>query len=549
MDVLKKSTGFKGPEGPVVLVIMDGVGIGKNPESDYVNIANTPNLDWLRENAVYTEVKAHGTAVGLPDDGDMGNSEVGHNAIGCGRVFAQGAALVGDAISSGSMFEGKIWQELVSNVNNNDSSLHFIGLFSDGNVHSNMNHLEAMLETAKEQGVKKARIHSLIDGRDVPPTSVLEYVERFDQFLEGINADGPVDYCVASGGGRMNITMDRYNADWSMVERGWNAHVKAEGRTFAAMREAVETFRAETPGILDQDLPAFVIERDGAPVGPVVDGDSVIFFNFRGDRSLEITKAFEADELNEFARGPKPAVLYAGMMQYDGDLGVPRNYLVTPPAIDRTMSEYLSNAGVKQFAISETQKFGHVTYFFNGNNSGKFETETWQEVPSDVCPFETAPRMKADEVTDAVVEVIEGGEYKFIRLNYPNGDMVGHTGVFSAVKTAVEAVDDGVGRIMEALKKTNGILICSADHGNSDDMCELDKKTGALKLDADGNRKPKTAHSLNPVPAIVYDPSGASNVRKAEVADAGIANLAATCITLLGYEPPADYTPSIVDVA
>ena len=283
-------------------------------------------------------------------------------------------------------------------------------------------------------------------------------------------------------------------------------------------------------------------------VGPVVDGDSVIFFNFRGDRSLEITKAFEADEISEFDRGPKPDVIYAGMMQYDGDLNVPEKYLVTPPAIDRTMSQYLSDVGVKQFAISETQKFGHVTYFFNGNNSGKFETETWMEIPSDVCPFETAPRMKADEVTDEVVKAIESGEYDFIRLNYPNGDMVGHTGDFEAVKVSVKAVDEGLERILAALKATNGILVCSADHGNSDDMCELDKKTGDVKHNADGKTFPKTSHSLNPVPAYIYDVSGASKARLAGVEHAGIANLAATCITLLGYEPPADYTPSIVEV-
>jgi 2,3-bisphosphoglycerate-independent phosphoglycerate mutase len=548
MDKLKKNGAFGGPEGPVVLVIMDGVGIGKHPDSDFVKIADTPNLDWLREHAVYTEVRAHGTAVGLPDDSDMGNSEVGHNAIGCGRVFAQGAALVDTAITSGAMFEGSIWKELVANVRNNDSSLHLIGLFSDGNVHSNVKHLESMLSRAKSEGVKKARIHPLIDGRDVPPTSVLEYVERFDKFLEEINADGSVDYSVASGGGRMNITMDRYNANWSMVKRGWDAHVRAEGRRFASMREAVETFRNEQPGILDQDLPAFVIERDGAPVGPIVDGDSVVFFNFRGDRALEITKAFEAEELSEFDRGPKPNVLYAGMMQYDGDLRVPEKFLVSPPAIDRTMSEYLSNAGVKQFAISETQKFGHVTYFFNGNNSGKFPTETWKEIPSDILPFEQAPRMKADEITDAVVKAIESGEYRFIRLNYPNGDMVGHTGVADAVKVAVEAVDEGVGKIMEAVTKANGIMICSADHGNSDDMCEVDKKTGELKLDDEGKFLPKTAHSLNPVPAIVYDPTNLSGARLADVQNPGIANLAATCISLLGFQAPDDYTPSLVEV-
>ncbi|MGD7033879.1 2,3-bisphosphoglycerate-independent phosphoglycerate mutase [Methylotuvimicrobium buryatense] len=549
MIELKKNKDFAGPNGPVVLAIMDGIGIGKNPESDFVLQSATPNLDWLREHALYTELRAHGVAVGLPDDGDMGNSEVGHNAIGCGRVFSQGASLVGKAIESGAMFaSGSVWDELIRNVINKESTLHFIGLFSDGNVHSNLNHLEAMLRKAKGQGVKKARIHALIDGRDVPPTSALEYVERFETFLNEINADGSVDYCIASGGGRMNITMDRYNANWDMVRRGWDTHVKAEGRRFASMKEAIETFRKEKPGILDQDLPAFVIERNGAPVGPIVDGDSVIFFNFRGDRALEITKAFEADELTEFDRGPKPDVLYAGMMQYDGDLGVPEHYLVTPPAIDRTMSEYLSNAGIKQLAISETQKFGHMTYFFNGNNSGKFPTETWVEIPSDSCPFEEAPRMKADEITDAVVQAIESGEYQFIRLNYPNGDMVGHTGDVNAVKVAVEAVDQGVGRIIEALKKTGGILVCSADHGNADDMCELDKKTGKLVLDDEGKFKPKTAHSLNPVPAIIYDPSGEAHASLADVPNPGIANLAATCISLLGFEPPEDYVPSLVKV-
>ncbi len=548
MDELRKNEAFGGPEGPVVLVIMDGVGIGKHPESDYVRSAHTPNLDWLREHAIYTPVKAHGTAVGLPDDSDMGNSEVGHNAIGCGRVFSQGAALVDKAIASGSMFEGQVWKELIQNVKENHSSLHFIGLFSDGNVHSNINHLEAMLNRAKAEGVAKARIHPLIDGRDVPPTSALDYVERFDKFLEDINGDGSVDYCVASGGGRMYITMDRYNADWSMVERGWKAHVMGEARGFPTMREAIETFRREQPGILDQDLPAFVIERNEAPVGPILEQDSVIFFNFRGDRSLEITKAFEAEELTEFPRGPKLNVLYAGMMQYDGDLCVPEKYLVSPPAIDRTMSQYLSNAGVKQFAISETQKFGHVTYFFNGNNSGKFPTETWVEIPSDVVPFEKAPRMKADEITDAVVEAIGSGQYRFIRLNYPNGDMVGHTGVTAAVKVAVEAVDEGLGRLMEAVKQAKGIMVCSADHGNSDDMCEVDKKTGKLKLDDEGKFLPKTAHSLNPVPAIVYDPANQSGARLADVPDPGVANLAATCLTLLGFEPPKDYTPSLVEV-
>ena len=547
MNDLKKHASYAGAEGPVVLVIMDGVGIGKNPESDCVAQANTPNLDWLKEHAAYTEVKAHGKAVGLPEDTDMGNSEVGHNAIGCGRVFDQGASLIDDAIASRALFEGSVWNELVDNALKQESTLHFIGLLSDGKVHSNITHLEAMLREAKARGVKNVRIHALTDGRDVPPVSALDYVGRLEGFLSELNEEG-FDYCIASGGGRMKITMDRYDADWPMIKRGWQTHVRGEGRLFSSMREAIETFRSEKMGILDQDLPAFVIERAGEAVGPVVDGDSVILFNYRGDRALELTKAFEADELNEFDRGAKPDVIYAGMMQYDGDLGVPERFLVSPPAIDRTMSEYLSNAGIRQFAISETQKYGHVTYFFNGNNSSKFATETWMEIPSDNCPFEDKPRMQADPITEEAVKAIESGLFDFVRINYPNGDMVGHTGVIPAVIESVEAVDEGVGRLMDALKKVNGVLICSADHGNSDDMVQLDKKTHELMRDAEGQLLLKTAHSLSPVPVYVFDPSGTAQVRVAVLDTPGISSLAATSITMLGYDPPEGYTPSLVDV-
>ena len=547
MEDLKKHASYAGAEGPVVLVIMDGVGIGKNPESDCVAQAKTPNLDWLKEHAVYTEIKAHGKAVGLPEDTDMGNSEVGHNAIGCGRVFAQGASLIDDAIASRALFDGTVWNELIENAISHESTLHFIGLLSDGKVHSNINHLEAMLREAKARGVRSVRLHALTDGRDVPPVSALDYVDRIEALLEELSSDG-FDYYIASGGGRMKITMDRYDADWPMIERGWQTHVRGEGRFFSSMSMAIETFRNENEGILDQDLPAFVIERNGEAVGPVVDNDSVILFNYRGDRALELTKAFEADELHEFDRGEKPQVVYAGMMQYDGDLGVPEKFLVSPPAIDRTMSEYLSNAGIRQFAISETQKYGHVTYFFNGNNSTKFATETWVEIPSDNCPFEDKPRMQADPITDEAVKAIESGEFEFVRINYPNGDMVGHTGVIPAVIESVEAVDEGVGRLIEALKKVNGVLICSADHGNSDDMVQLDKKTNELMRDAEGQLLLKTAHSLNPVPVYVYDAAGAAQANVAALDTPGISSLAATSITMLGFEPPEGYTPSLVNV-
>jgi 2,3-bisphosphoglycerate-independent phosphoglycerate mutase len=565
MEPLKRSSVFKGPQGPVVLLIMDGVGIGKHAEGDYVRAAETPHLKWLREHSVYTTLKAHGTAVGMPSDEDMGNSEIGHNAIGCGRVFDQGASLVNKAIESRALFTGDTWKELTSNCVANHSSLHLIGLFSDGNVHSHINHLKALLADAKASNVERARVHILLDGRDVPPTSALTYVDHLEQFLHELNADHTVDYVIASGGGRMKVTMDRYEADWNIVRIGWDTHVKGEGPAFSSAREAIEKHRADQPGILDQDLPPFVIVRDGHPIGPVRENDSVVFFNFRGDRAIEISRAFEEETFDKFDRGPRPNVKFAGMMQYDGDLKIPKKFLVSPPGIDRTLGEYLVNSGVRQMAISETQKFGHVTYFFNGNRSGKFDeaVEDYVEVPSDRVPFEQRPWMKAGEITDKVVQAIlrKRNKYPFIRLNFANGDMVGHTGVFQAVRIAVEAVDLSLGRILKAIDEAGGILVVTADHGNADDMYERDKKTGSVVIDTHtGQPKPKTAHSLNPVPCYIYDSSGTAKVRLSAAATAGVADpgssapvlgissLAATCIKLLGFEPPEDYTPSIVDV-
>jgi 2,3-bisphosphoglycerate-independent phosphoglycerate mutase len=549
MKPLKKAKSFKGPEGPVVLAILDGIGIGSCAEGDVVSRANTPALDWLAQNALAAELKAHGIAVGMPSDKDMGNSEIGHNAIGCGRVFAQGARLVNEAIESRTLFEGAVWKELIKNVVDHDSRLHFIGLFSDGNVHSHIDHLEAMLAEAKNRGVKKACIHILLDGRDVPPTSALEYVDRLEAFLSALAKGSKIDFAIASGGGRMKITMDRYQANWGMVELGWKTHVLGEGRKFRSAREAIETLRQENPDAIDQDLPPFVIGRNSAPLGPIEENDSVIFFNFRGDRAIEISMAFEADEFDKFSRGAKLNVKYAGMMQYDGDALIPQKYLVNPPGIDRTVGEYLVKAGIKQLAISETQKFGHVTYFFNGNRSGKFDDslEDYIEVPSDIVPFEQRPWMKAAEITDKVVDAIQSDQYDFIRLNYANGDMVGHTGNTQSVEIAIETVDLCLTRLVRAIKKANGILVVSADHGNSDDMYECDPKTGKVIYDEKtGKPKPRTAHSLNPVFVYVYEPTGSIKMKLSGQKDPGISNLAATCLTLLGFEPPEDYTPSIV---
>jgi 2,3-bisphosphoglycerate-independent phosphoglycerate mutase len=549
LDPLEKNPAWKGRRGPLLLVIMDGVGYGHYADGDAVAKADMRHFRALESNGPKTILKAHGKAVGLPSDEDMGNSEVGHNAIGCGRVFAQGAKLVSASIESGSMFQGDTWKELVANVKRHSGSLHFIGLFSDGNVHSHIDHLKAMIAAAAREGLPKVRIHCLLDGRDVGSQSALDYVLPFEEFLSAFNAKGK-DYRIASGGGRQYITMDRYGANWSMVQRGWDCHVRGIGRRFASAAQAIKTYRSESPGLIDQDMREFVVADDNGPIGPIADGDSVVYFNFRGDRALEISNAFEDESFDKFDRGKRPDVYYAGMMQYDGDLGIPKHYLVSPPAIDRTMGEYLAVTGVKSMAISETQKFGHVTYFFNGNRSEKFsqELEEYVEVPSDRVPFEQRPWMKCAEITDKVIDALKAGAFDFIRLNFPNGDMVGHTGDFQAVVCGIEAMDIQVGRLARAIESVGGIMVLSADHGNSDDMYEHDKKTGKVILDGEGKPKAKTSHSLNPVPCVVYDPECQGEYAAELRQGLGISSLATTCIELLGYKAPADYDPSVLSL-
>ena len=546
-EPLKKNPKMNKRRGPVLLVIMDGVGYGKYPDGDAVAHSKMPNLRALESSCPHTKLKAHGLAVGLPSDADMGNSEVGHNAMGAGRVFAQGAKLVSQSIESRALFNGDTWKKLIDSVKKSGGTLHFIGLVSDGNVHSHIDHLKAMLKEAKAEGVAKVRVHGLLDGRDVGETSALEYFTPLEEEMKAMSGGG-FDARFASGGGRMVITMDRYNANWEMVRKGWETHVLGEGRMFSSATEAIQTLRSET-GKIDQDLPPFVVAENGKPVGTVNDGDSVILFNFRGDRALEITAAFEGgSDFNRFDRKRVPKVEYAGMMEYDGDLHIPKQYLVSPPQIDRTMGEYLAKTGVRSFAISETQKYGHVTYFFNGNKLGKFDEklETYEEIPSDIIPFEQKPLMKCKEITDRLLEVISSGKYDFIRVNYPNGDMVGHTGVWNAVIQSMEGLDVQIGRLREAIEKAGGVMIVTADHGNSDDMFEHDK-AGNVKRNSDGTPKAKTAHSLNPVPCIVFDPEykGEYDLKLNE--GLGISSIAATCIDLLGYEPPADYDKSVLN--
>ena len=549
MKQLQKHPGAKNVR-PVVTIVMDGVGLAPAGESNAVYLARTPNLDRLMAHYPMIPLRAHGTAVGLPSDDDMGNSEVGHNALGSGQVFAQGAKLVSASIESGKMFASETWKTLIANAKNG-GKLHFLGLFSDGNVHSHIDHLKAMLTEAKKEGVANIRVHILLDGRDVGETSALEYIDPFEAFLAELNADGTCDAKIASGGGRMQITMDRYEANWKMVELGWKTHVIGEGRQFDNAHDAVVTYREETHAI-DQDLPPFVIAKDGKPVGTIDDGDSVIFFNFRGDRAIEISRAFEGGaDFDKFDRVKVPKVIYAGMLEYDGDLHIPSRYLVNPPEITNTMGEYLAGTGLSQYAISETQKFGHVTYFWNGNRSGKFseELETYEEVPSDIVPFEQRPWMKCAEITDHLIEALESGKYDFIRANFPNGDMVGHTGSLEATICGLEALDLQLGRLLPVFDKVGAVAIITADHGNADEMAELDKKTHQIKRNKDGSMKAKTSHTLNKVPCILYDNS-ADKTYTVKAADDhfGLSSVAGTVVNLLGYDKPEMWDDSLIEL-
>lgn len=539
-------------DGPVVVVVLDGVGLGDGGPGDAVALARTPTLDRLDRSALRTTLFAHGTHVGMPSDGDMGNSEVGHNALGAGRIYDQGAKRVDVAIRSGALFDdhdptSEAWRALIAHVTRHDSTLHLLGLLSDGNVHSHIDHVEALVRDAHRRGVTRTRLHALLDGRDVNGQSAERYVAQIEQAFDALNADGG-DHRIASGGGRMLVTMDRYEAEWEMVERGWATHVRGDAPAWPSALAAIEAARAASPDLNDQYIPAFVVRDEDGPVGRIVDGDAVLCFNFRGDRAIEITRAFEEQEFVAFDRGEVPDVRFVGMMQYDGDAGVPASFLVSPSAIAGTLGERLASAGVAQLAVSETQKYGHVTYFWNGNRTDKFDDalETYIEVPSDRVTFDQRPWMKAAEITDATIAALrENAALRFARVNYPNGDMVGHTGDLEAAILAVEATDLCLGRLLAAIEALGGAAIVTADHGNADQMFQLDK-AGEVVRDAQGRPVPMTAHTLNPVPLWVVAPQLASRMTLTELPVRRLSNVAATALCLLGFVPPEDLDPPLI---
>jgi 2,3-bisphosphoglycerate-independent phosphoglycerate mutase len=535
---LKRLDKFEGRKGSLLLIIMDGIGVGAQDENNAVHLADTPVLDNLQKSDLYRSLLAHGPSVGLRTEQDMGNSEVGHNAMGSGRIFDQGSKLVTRSIETGEFFKSELWQKIEEQCIIANGTLHLLGLLSDGNVHSHLEHLFSIILYAAANGFVRVRVH----GRDVGERTAPKFLDATELLLHSINQDyieSYYDYRIASGGGRMKTTMDRYNANWDVVKRGWYAHVLGEGRYFHSAKESVLNYYSEHPYIIDQDLDPFIIVENDEPVGKIVDGDVVINFNFRGDRAIEISRAFEDEEFDEFERKYVPEVIYAGLMLYDGDLNIPKNYLVEPPKITDTLSEYICQAGIKSFAISETQKFGHVTYFWNGNRSGYFDDklETYIEIPSERIEFDKSPEMKAFEITSKTIELLKSGEYRFGRVNFANGDMVGHTGKIDPTKKAVETVDTCIGKLLDAVKDCEGLAIITADHGNADEMYVNER----------GTKTAKTAHSRNLVPFAIYDPGYNNEYQLTKISNAGLANIASTILNLLGYEKVQDFEPSLIE--
>ncbi len=495
---------------PVALIIMDGFGYNPETYGNAIKSANKPNLDKYFKECANTIIGASGLDVGLPD-GQMGNSEVGHTNIGAGRIVYQMLVKISKSIKDGDFFENKALVDAMNNCKEKNSALHLMGLLSPGGVHSHMEHLYGLLEMAKRNSIEKVYVHAFLDGRDVPPSSASEYMEEAVEEIKKIGVGS-----VATISGRF-YAMDRDNA-WDRVEKAYDAIVMGEGVQETEPVQAIKNSYAN--GVTDEFMLPTVVDKNGM----VKENDSVIFFNFRPDRARQLTRTFVDPEFKGFERkkGYFP-VHFVCMAQYDASM--PNVSVAFPPEqLKMTLGEYLSKLGKTQLRIAETQKYAHVTFFFNGGEEKQFEGEDRILIKSpDVETFDMKPEMSAFEVTDAVVDAINSDKYDVIILNYANCDMVGHTGVFDAAKTAVEAVDTCVGRMVDAILAKNGVALITADHGNADKMYE-----------ADGS--PFTAHTTNPVPFIVVG-------KDCELREGGVlADIAPTILEIMGVPQPAEMT-------
>ncbi|MCT4595813.1 MAG: 2,3-bisphosphoglycerate-independent phosphoglycerate mutase [Anaeromicrobium sp.] len=496
-----------------ILMILDGYGINESEKGNAVKLANTPNLDQLTENYPTSIIQASGLHVGLPD-GQMGNSEVGHLNIGAGRIVYQELTRITKAIEEKTIFENASLLKAVKSAKDNNSALHLWGLLSDGGVHSHNTHLYALLRLAKENGLEKVYIHPFLDGRDVPPSSAKSYISQLEEKLEEIGIGE-----IATISGRF-YAMDRDNR-WERVEMAYNALVLGEGEIASTPIEAVENSYSKDQ--LDEFVKPTVILKDEVPVATVKENDSIIMFNFRPDRAREITRTFVDSTFNGFERKKGFfKVNYVCMTQYDASM--PNVHVAfKPQTLLNTLGEYVSNSGLKQLRIAETEKYAHVTFFFNGGVEEPYKGEDRILIPSPkVATYDMQPEMSANEVTEKLVEQIEKEDYDLIIVNFANPDMVGHTGDIPAAVKAIEAVDICVGKVVDATLKTSGQILITADHGNSDEML-------------DSNDNVVTAHSTNPVPLVLVKENC-----NFELKDGKLADLAPTLLSLMNLDKPIE---------
>ncbi len=524
-----------------LLIIMDGWGVGSGGDDDAIALANTPNFDRLKASCAYTEIHTHGKFVGLPSMKDMGGSEVGHLTMGAGMILDQGPTRINKAIEDGSFYESEALAKIIE-VGKEGGAIHLLGLLSDGNIHSHIDHFKAVIRHADAQGVERLYIHASLDGRDVGIQSAQDYVMQIEDLFAEINAKDNRHYAFASASGREHAIMDR-DKDWAKVKRGWDAMVNAEAEhVFSSMIEAITSLRAVNPDLIDQDMDSFIIiDDDGKPVATIEHGDAVLMMNFRGDRAIEITEAFELEDFDGFEREYLPDVVYAGMMVFDEDRNMPKLQLMGPTQVDYPLGRYLVDKKIKQFRLTETQKFPHVTFFFNGGYRTPLDDslEEYILIDSDKgVSFADKPEMKAPEIAAKAVELIESGEYGFGLINFANADMVGHCGRLDAAIKAVEAVDRAVGQIIDALEAQGGNAIITADHGNAEEMV----------THTEHGDEPCTKHSVNPVPCILYRAGGTYTLSSVVTSDAGLANLAATLCDMMGIETPQNMAPSLLQL-
>ena len=545
MLFLKNLQQYFSGRGPLIHVVLDGWGVGAADETNAVNRANLPVMSRLIRGCPYTQLWTHGKYVGLPNEKDMGGSEVGHMTMGAGMVMEQGPTLIQNLLQSGEFFENPVLSRIIQNCVECDTPLHLLGLLSNGNIHSHVDHTEAIIRHAFQSGIRRCYLHALLDGRDVGVQSALDFTEPFEKLFSELKGQRPgIDYAFASGGGREVITMDRDN-NWEKIETGWQIHVHGQSENqFPSIRDAIEHFRKQNPEIIDQDIPGFVIIRKGEAVGRIEDQHALIFTNFRGDRATEFSQAVLADDFPYFERYRCPEVLFAGMTQYDQDNQIPPDYLVGTPVVEEPFGKRILELGLKQFRLSETQKFAHVTFFYNGGYREPLDPlkENYHFIASDKIPsFAERPAMKASGISKKAVEFINSGEYQYGLINFANADMVGHTGDFQATVRAVEAVDSALDNIVRAIDAVNGLLVITADHGNADEML-ISNQNGTLEISA--------KHSLNPVPFLIYDPLYNGDYRLkpfGQEYNNNLSNIAATNFLLLGQAVPDDLAPSLFE--